>query len=129
MKLNETAYVHKDIRKLCKKLEILSGMKLITDLGEDFEEVRFIDKYGYIIIDFWNDACFTLSHKLTKVEWSIIVDLLIDLSWLNLPNVRPDLFKTKNPCKNPHEKELKKEQRKKAKKRTTKTIKSSAKKH
>lgn len=92
MKLNTEAYAHKEIRKLCKQLEILSGMKLITDLGEDFEEVRYIDKYGYIIIDFWHDTCFTLSHKITKAEWRIIADLLIELSWLNLPNVRPDLF-------------------------------------
>lgn len=116
MKLNDTAYVHKEVRNLCSQFELVSGMKLITNLSEEFEEVRFLDKYGYVIIDFWEGSFYVLSHRLTYIELRLLIDIKIDLQWLNLPNVRSDLFHTKNPCKNPH-------------KKPTKTRKSSAKKH
>ncbi len=92
MKLNNHSYCHKRIRLLCYQLELLSGMKLVTDLSEEFEEVRFVDEFGYIIIDYWHNACFTLSHKMSKKEWETVEDLLLYLGWLNIPNMRKDLF-------------------------------------
>lgn len=82
MKLNNTSYVHVIIRKLCLQLELLSGMKLVTDLGEEFYEIRFVDKLGYIVIDFRKDTCFTISHKLTKKEISAIDDIMLYCNWL-----------------------------------------------
>lgn len=82
MKLNTTSYVHVTIRQLCLQLELLSGMKLITELSEEFDEIRFIDKYGYIVIDYKKEACFTLSHRITKKETDTISDLMIYLKWL-----------------------------------------------
>lgn len=82
MKLNTTSYVHVTIRQLCLQLELLSGMKLITELCEEFDEIRFIDKYGYIVIDYKKEACFTLSHRITKKETDTISDLMTYLKWL-----------------------------------------------
>ena len=82
MKLNNHSYVHVTIRQLCLQLELLSGMKLITNLSDDFYEVRFVDKFGYIVIDWRKSACFSLSHKLTPKEMETIKDMLLNLDWL-----------------------------------------------
>lgn len=82
IKLNNTSYVHVTIRKLCLQLELLSGMKLITDLNEEFEQIRFINSIGYIVIDFEKNACFTLSHKLDKKEMATINDIMLYCQWL-----------------------------------------------
>ena len=84
MKLNKTAHVHVTIRQLCLQLELLSGMKLVTDLNEEFKMLRFIDAYGYIVIDYHKNACITLSHKLNKNEMATIEDLLIYCRWLEI---------------------------------------------
>ena len=84
MVLNNSSYLHKKIRKLCEQLEFLSGLKMITDLNDYFVEVRLMNKYGYIIIDWRKNAIFTLSHKLTEVEFEICNELMIYLSWLEV---------------------------------------------
>lgn len=84
MKLNNTSYAHVTIRQLCLQLELLSGMKLVTDLSEEFNQLRFVDSYGYIVIDYNNNACFTLSHKLTKKEIATIDDLFVHCRWLEI---------------------------------------------
>lgn len=84
MKLNNHSHVHVTIRKLCLQLEMLSEMKLITDLSDDFYEVRFVDKFGYIVIDWRKKACFSLSHKLTPKEMAVINDITIYLNWLEI---------------------------------------------
>lgn len=84
MKLNNHSHVHVTIRRLCLQLEMLSEMKLITDLSDDFYEVRFVDKFGYIVIDWRKKACFSLSHKLTQKEMAVINDLIIYLRWLDI---------------------------------------------
>lgn len=82
MKLNHTSYVHVTIRQLCVQLEVLSGMKLITNLSDDFYEIRLINSYGYIIIDYCNNACFTLSHHLSNKEFETIKDIMLYCNWL-----------------------------------------------
>ena len=84
MKLNKSSYVHISIRKMCLQLELLADMKMITDLSDDFTEIKFINKLGYILIDYRNEACFTLSHHLTKLEMSIIEDIMLYCNWLEL---------------------------------------------
>lgn len=82
LKLNNKAHAHVTIRQLCLQLELLSGMKLVTDLGENFDEIRFVNAYGYIVIDYAKNACFTLSHKLTNKEMATINDITIYCNWL-----------------------------------------------
>lgn len=82
MKLNTTSYVHVTIRKLCQQLELLSGMKLVTDLSNEFEQINFIDEYGYIVLDFQKMTCFSLSHHLTDLELEVAQEILEYCDWL-----------------------------------------------
>lgn len=84
MVLNKTSYVHLSIRKLCSQLEFLSGMSLITDLDNQFVELRFMNKYGYIVIDWRKKAIYTLSHKLDPVEYEIVTTLIVYCRWLEI---------------------------------------------
>lgn len=84
MILNETSYVHKTIRKLCSQLEVVSGTKMITNLGENFTKIEFIDKYGYIIIDYQKQKIITLANKLNEVEFKIIENIMLQLDWLEI---------------------------------------------
>ena len=82
MKLNEKSYVHVKIRGLCKLLEQISGLENITQLGEEFEEIQFIGKYSYIIIDYKKETILLLSYKLSTEELKIIEDIILYLHWL-----------------------------------------------
>lgn len=82
MVLNSYSYIHKKIRKEAEQLEFLSGMKLITDFNNEFVEVRLMNKYGYIILNWRKDIIFTLAHKLTEVELELCEDIMLYLSWL-----------------------------------------------
>lgn len=84
MKLNNTSHVHLLIRKKCLQLELLTNMKLITDLNGEFVEIRFMNKLGYIVIDFRKNKCFALCHKIMPVEWQLIEDILIYCNWLEM---------------------------------------------
>lgn len=82
MKLNEKSYGHVKIRKLCRVLEQISGLENITDLGEEFDEIQFIGKYSYIIIDYKKETILLLSYKLSAEELEIIKDINLCLNWL-----------------------------------------------
>lgn len=82
MKLNNTSYCHKHIRLLCFQLEKLSGLKLVTDLGEDFTQIRFMNSLSYIIIDLKHEAFFTMSHSLSYKEWQNVQDINLYCQWL-----------------------------------------------
>ena len=82
MKLNTTSHVHKKIRLLCTQLELLSGMKLATDLSQEFDQIRFYSPLSYIMIDYKKNACFTLSYNMSKDEWSAVQDIILYLNWL-----------------------------------------------
>lgn len=82
MVLNSYSYVHKKIRKEAEQLEFLSGMKLVTDFSKEFVEVRYANKYGYIVLNWRREAVLTLSHKLTEVELELCKDIMLNLSWL-----------------------------------------------
>ena len=84
MVLNNKSYVHVTIRKLCSQLELLTDTKLITDLGSDFNEIRFINKFGYIVIDFKHNAVFTLSNKLNEIEFHLVQDIILYCDWLEI---------------------------------------------
>ena len=82
MKLNNTAYGHKNIRLLCYQFQLLSGLKLMTNLSEDFEEIRFMNELSYIVIDFKRNACYTMSYAMDENEWQTVQDILLYTSWL-----------------------------------------------
>lgn len=84
MILNYTSYGHKKVRFLCKQLELLTGMRLATNLSEDFNELVFISDLSYIVIAYEKNTCLALSHKITRKEWTIIEEIMIKLTffWL-----------------------------------------------
>jgi hypothetical protein len=82
MVLNKYSYVHLQIRKLSSQLEVISGMKLITDFDNEFVEVRFMNTLGYIVIDWRRNAIYTLSHSLNAVEMEIVKDIMLYCDWL-----------------------------------------------
>lgn len=84
MILNETSYVHKKIRTLCGQLEILTNTKLITDLGNNFTDIKFVDKYGYIIIDYKKEIIYTLANNLEPVPFEIVKDIVLNCNWLEI---------------------------------------------
>ena len=84
MKLNNSSFVHVTIHKLCLQIELLSGMKLVTDLNDDFYEIRFVNAYGYIVIDWRRNACFSLSHKVDKKQMEAIQDIMLYCRWLEI---------------------------------------------
>lgn len=84
MVLNETSYVHKTIRKLCSQLEVMTETKMMTDLGSEFKDIRFVDKYGYIIVDYKKEVIKTLSIKLDPVEFKIVEDIIDYCNWLEI---------------------------------------------
>lgn len=84
MKLNNTAYVHKDIRLLCAELQAITGLELITELGEEFDMILFANSLSYIRIDYKNNTCFTLSYKLRPREVKIINEIMICCNWVEI---------------------------------------------
>lgn len=82
MKLNNTSYCHKQIRLLCFQLEQLTGMRLMTNLSEEFNEIRFMNELSYIIIDFRRYACYTMAYDMDANEWDTVQDILTHTSWL-----------------------------------------------
>lgn len=82
LRLNETAYAHRKIRMLCFQLETLTGLKLVTNLSEEFHEVRFMNELSYIVIDFKRNAYYTLSVFLDEKIRGTIEDILLETSWL-----------------------------------------------
>lgn len=94
MKLNNKAHVHLLIRKKCMQLELLTNMKLITNLSEGFVEIRFMNTLGYVVIDFRKETCFTLSHKITPVELQLVQDIMIYCNWLEIGEKINEIKKT-----------------------------------
>lgn len=82
MKLNNYSHLHKRIAKACNQLALLTKTQLVTDLTDEFEEIRFLDKFGYIVIDFHRCAVYTLGHKLDNIEFMLAQDILVNCDWL-----------------------------------------------
>ena len=82
MVLNTTSHVHKQIRLLCYQLEQFTGLQMITNLENEFEEVQFKGKLSYIIVNWKEESIYVLSHKITKDEMQTLEDIVLYLSWL-----------------------------------------------
>lgn len=82
MTLNNHSFVHLQIRKLCSQLEFLAGMKLVTDINGEFNDIRLINNVGYITIDWKKNACYTLSHHLNDIEIELVKTIMLYLNWL-----------------------------------------------
>lgn len=76
MKLNHTSYGHRAVRTLCTEFEKMTRLKLITNLDEEFDQIRFVNALSYIVIDFKHGACFTMSYSMDVKEWNIVEDIL-----------------------------------------------------
>lgn len=99
MKLNKTSYVHKKIRMLCFQLEQFTNLKMITDLSEEFTQIRFMNSLSYIIIDFKRNTCFSMSCKLDCQEFDIVQEILIYLNWLHIGEVTMNKLNKKSSRK------------------------------
>ena len=95
MHLNNTSYVHKLIRRNCSQIEALAGMKMVTNLSEEFEQIQFLNKLGYIIIDYQKNAILSLSHKMTDIELGLAKDIIMYLDWLETGKKVKEKFVTK----------------------------------
>ena len=82
MRLNNYSYVHKKIRLLCYQLELLTGLKCITNLSENFEEIRFMSPLSYITIDYKREAYYTMSVNVNKDVKETIEDIMLNTRWL-----------------------------------------------
>lgn len=82
LKLDNTSYVHKQSRLLCLQLELLTNLKCITNLSEEFHEIRFKNELSYIVIDFKREAVYTMSYELDDKEWQTVDDILLHTTWL-----------------------------------------------
>ena len=103
MKLNETSYVHKKIRHLCQLLEVSTGLQLVTNLGQEFQEIRFMGRLSYLVIDHQKQAIFTLSCRLTKEELEATKDLILYLQWLETGRRIQEQIETSRRQKNRQE--------------------------
>lgn len=84
MKLNNYSYAHKQIRLLCYELELVTGMKMVTDLSEEFDIIRFESELAYLTINFKKKVYITLSYHLNKTEEEIIRDIILYCNWLEI---------------------------------------------
>lgn len=84
MILNNHSYAHKQIRLLCYQLELFTGMKMITDLSEEFDMIRFENKYSYLVINYLKNTYVTLSYHLDYKEEEIIADIMLHCNWLDI---------------------------------------------
>ena len=82
MVLNKSSTIHVRIRKLCYQLELLTDMKLVTNLSEEFNEIRLINKLGYIVIDYERNAVYSLGIHLDKIQLDIVQDIILYCSWI-----------------------------------------------
>lgn len=82
MKLNNHSYTHKQIRATCLWFEQLTGLKLLTNLSEEFVDIRFISPLSYVTVDFRNNTIFAMSIKLSEKELRLLKDLILYCNWL-----------------------------------------------
>jgi len=82
MKLNNYSYAHVRVRKLCQLLEYHTNMKLLTNLSEEFQMLRFINELSYITIDYKHSTICVMSHKITAKEMDIIDEIQVTLGFM-----------------------------------------------
>ena len=71
------------IQTNCYQIELITGMKLVTDLSQEFTQIQFMNKLGYIIIDYERNAVLSLGHKMNDVELNLVQDVMMYLDWLS----------------------------------------------
>lgn len=86
MKLNTHSYVHVKIRLLCNFVEIKTGLKLITNLSDNFSVITFQNEYSYINIFYKKSVYTSLNTRLDKVVRDAIEDIILYLEWLDIGN-------------------------------------------
>lgn len=86
MKLNDFSHVHVRVRKLCQLLAYYTKMDLVSDLSNEFDCIRFMNKLSYLTIDYRNRVCYSMSHRITREEQQIIEEIMINLKWIEIGN-------------------------------------------
>jgi hypothetical protein len=63
-------------------MQQLTELPLVTNLDEDFDELRWEDELSHIVINYKRSACFNMSHKMTEPEWKTAQDIMLFCQWL-----------------------------------------------
>lgn len=87
MILNKHSHCHVKIRLLLAKIESSTHTKLITNINEEFEEIRFINNLSYLIINYKEERYMTLDLKLTDDTKAIIEEIMVYLNWLDIEKI------------------------------------------
>ena len=82
MRLNNSSYVHKRIRKLCYYIEIVTGLKLVNSLDDEFSTLLFCNSLSYLKIDHQLNVYATLNYKLKKAEVEAVEEIILLLNQL-----------------------------------------------
>lgn len=84
MKLNNSSYGHLRVRFLCATLENTTGMKLITNLSDDFAFLQFKGRFSYLTINYQMNMYSILNCKLNKAEADMVEDIIVTLNFIEL---------------------------------------------
>lgn len=82
MKLNNFSYMHKKIRILLFLIEQETGMKLLTNLDEEFDCILFANELQHMRIDYLQEMVCTISVRITPRLQKLIDDVIVSLRWL-----------------------------------------------
>ena len=82
MRLNTHSYIHKQIRASCYWFEQATGLKLVTNLSEDFQDIRFASPLSYVTVDYLHKTIFAMCIKLDKKQIQVLNDLIVFCDWL-----------------------------------------------
>lgn len=86
MQINNYNYVHKKIRALCFEFEQATNLKCVTNLDDEFFEIKFCSSLSYVTIDFLHNTYFVMCMKLDKKQFAIAEDIMTYVQWLLIGN-------------------------------------------
>lgn len=84
MRLNNISHVHKRIRTLCYYIEVVTGLKLVNSLDDEFSTLLFCNNLSYLRIDYEHNVYATLNYKLKKADIDVVEEIIILLNWLDI---------------------------------------------
>ena len=82
MKLNSISYIPKKIRFILYQIECETGMKLLTNLDEEFDCILFANELQHMRIDYLQEMVCTISVRITPRLQKLIDDVILYLRWL-----------------------------------------------
>ena len=82
MVLNSISYIPKKIRFILFQIEQETGMKLLTNLDEEFDCILFANELQHMRIDYLHEMVCTISVGITPRLRKLIDDVILYLRWL-----------------------------------------------